>query len=71
MFRYATTPPDQDPIKFDVTGKDVKDKKGVLSLVGFMMDSTMPYQISITDLKQFNEYHNEEPKQEKLVSQKR
>ena len=54
--RWPTTPMDEDPIKFEVRGKDCKDKKAVLAFVGFMLDSIPPYQISITDLKQVDEY---------------
>ena len=58
--RWPTTPMDEDPIKFEVRGKDCKDKKAVLAFVGFMLDSIPPYQISITDLKQVDEYHQPE-----------
>lgn len=43
---------DHYTIEYDVTAKEVKTKKQVLGLVGFMLRSIVPYQISITDTRQ-------------------
>ena len=67
--RWPSTPPGDDPIKFDVNGKDLKDKKAVLAFIGFMMDNIPPYQISITDLKQFEEYNAPDEGEDETVQQ--